>query len=172
MGRRRNPVSPRPRRLDEASLLNRSSLGCQRGLRDLQKRQLSVQGFCSLLLCYLQGFLFTCSSALRCWSLALGYGCSGRMLWGRVLAALDSPVVRGVGRVVLCSQVQNPLGPQGHMRMPFERSDEASCFLQADLIAKQLSLEQYRHTGEESWGRSATSSMNGTCRTGREAWSA
>ncbi len=74
------------------------------------------------------------------------------MLWGRVLAALDSPVVRGVGRVVLCSQVQNPLGPQGHMRMPFERSDEASCFLQADLIAKQLSLEQYRHTGEESWG--------------------
>ncbi|AHF64128.1 hypothetical protein Syncc8109_1772 [Synechococcus sp. WH 8109] len=58
------------------------------------------------------------------------------MAWGRVLAALDSHVVREeVKWSSTPSGKQIPHACRIKMRLPFERSAEASCFLQAASIA-------------------------------------
>ena len=48
------------------------------------------------------------------------------------------PIGVGGGQVVLDSQLQNPWVCRVKMRLPFERSAEASCFLQATSVADSL----------------------------------
>ena len=69
---------------------------------------------------------------------------SKRMVRGGVLAALDSPIVREESMWPLTPRCRSPWICRLDMDLPFERTGEATCFLQATPIGKPVRREVVR----------------------------